>query len=202
MFGRRRLSVRKGTLVLLASLAVTTAAFAQGKIQAVAINGRVPLGIESFRLVPAKTNFYLMASAETQDFIGLARVIDGKKSYLVTGSRRQRVKFYPDQLHFRLTASAREDLVRDTPFDTESKLTLEDLLVKLKFRVKIFHGLQYRYVEPESVDEIGMPPNVPYDERIYRIGFKIGKVPIEDRVVMEVFSPAGERLCKFHLDLL
>jgi hypothetical protein len=47
-----------------------------------------------------------------------------------------------------------------------------------------------------------MPRHVPYNERIYRIGFQIGKVPIEDRVVMEVFSPSGERLCKFHLDLL
>jgi hypothetical protein len=42
---------------------------------------------------------------------------------------------------------------------------------------------------------------VPYNERIYRIGFDLGKVPIDDRVVMEVISPTGERLCKFHLDL-
>jgi hypothetical protein len=43
---------------------------------------------------------------------------------------------------------------------------------------------------------------MPYDERIYRIGFDMGKIPIQDRVVMEVLTPTGQRLCKFHLDLL
>jgi len=32
--------------------------------------------------------------------------------------------------------------------------------------------------------------------------FDLGNVPIEDRVVLEVLAPSGERLCKFHLDLL
>ena len=46
-----------------------------------------------------------------------------------------------------------------------------------------------------------MPPDIPYDERVYQISFDIGRIPITDRVVLEVLSPSGERLCKFHLDL-
>ena len=46
-----------------------------------------------------------------------------------------------------------------------------------------------------------MPAEVSYDERIYRIRFNLGRIPIDDRIVLEVFSPTGERLSKFHVDL-
>jgi hypothetical protein len=167
----------------------------------ISVNGRIPLGIESFRLLPAKGDFYLMASAEDSGFIGMTRIMGNEKGELVS-STGQKVKFYPEKIQFRLTASARERMIEERPFDATEKIGLEDLLTKLRFRLKIFHGLDARSIEPAFVDDIGMPKNVPYDERIYRIGFKLGKVPIEDRVVMEVYSPSGERLCKFHLDLL
>jgi hypothetical protein len=168
----------------------------------ISVNGRIPLGIESFRLQPAKSDFYLMASAENSGFVGMQRVMEGDRGGELITSTGQKVKFYPDKVQFRLTASARERMVEDKPYETREKIGLQDLLAKLHFRLKIFHGLESRSVEPTYIDDIGMPKNVPYDERIYRIGFKLGKVPIEDRVVMEVYSPAGERLCKFHLDLL
>jgi hypothetical protein len=176
-------------------------AFAATSSSAVSVNDRVPLGIESFRLQPANQDFYLMASAENSVFVGLRRVTDGTKDKLV-GANGKVISLYPEQVQFRLTASAREKLLDEKPFGTESKLPLDELLVKLRFRLKIFHGLAYRYVEPAFVEDIGMPRNLPYNERIYRIGFAMGKVPIEDRVVMEVLTPTGERLCKFHLDIL
>jgi hypothetical protein len=49
---------------------------------------------------------------------------------------------------------------------------------------------------------IGVPADVPYDERVYRINFALDKLPITDRCVLEVLSPTGERLTKFHFDLL
>ena len=174
---------------------------AQIRSAPVSINGRVPLGIESFRLRPANQDFYLMASAENPTFVGLRRINDGNRDKLISGTGKV-VSLYPDRVQFRLTASAREKILDDKPFGTESKLPLDELLVKLRFRLKIFHGLEYRYVEPAFVEDVGMPRNLPSNERIYRIAFAIGKVPIEDRIVMEVFSPSGERLCKFHLDLL
>jgi hypothetical protein len=186
-------------VTLLLSAALTSSAQVRGT--PVAINGRVPLGIESFRIRPANQDFYLMASAENPMFLGLRRVTDGDHDKLVGGNGKV-VTLYPERVQFRLTASAREKIIDDKPYGTESKLPLDELLVQLHFRLKIFHGLEYRYVQPSYVEDVGMPRHVPYNERIYRIGFQIGKVPIEDRVVMEVFSPSGERLCKFHLDLL
>jgi hypothetical protein len=177
-------------------------AAAQTNSTPVSVNGRVPLGIESFRLEPANQEFYLMASAENPAFFGLRRFSQNQRRDRLIERNGSELKFYPQRVQFRLTASAREKLMDDHPFDTESKLSLEELLVQLRFRVKIFHGLEYHYVEPEFVEDIGMPRRLPYDERIYRIGFNLEKVPITDRVVMEVLTPSGSRLCKFHLDLL
>jgi hypothetical protein len=186
--------------MVLLSTAVLSAA--QVIVAPVSINGRIPLGIETFRLEPAKQDFYLMASAENPDFIGIKRVMAKGEPMKLVARDGKKVSAYPERIQFRLTASSREKLLEDHPFGTEAKIPLNELLVKLKFRLKIFHGLEYRYVEPAFVDDVGVPRNLPYNERIYRIGFNMGHVPIEDRVVMEVISPTGERLCKFHLDLL
>ena len=183
-------------------LTAAMAASAQVQLTPISINGRIPLGIETFRLEPANQYFYLMASAEGPALVGLRRVVHRGSIIRLISRDGKTMTSYPEQVQFRLTASAREKMLEDHPFGTKSTSSLEDLLIQLKFRLKIFHGLAFRYVEPTFVDDIGMPRSLPYNERIYRIGFNMGQVPIEDRVVMEVFSPSGERLCKFHLDLL
>jgi hypothetical protein len=182
---------------LLAAVAIS----AQVRGTPVAVNGRVPLGIETFRLEPAKRDFYLMASAENPMFVGMRRVTGGDREELLNANGKA-VTVYPERVQFRLTASSRAKLLDDKPFDTNSPLTLDQLLDQLRFRLKVFHGLTFRYIEPAFVEDVGMPRNMPYDERIYRIGFDMGKIPIQDRVVMEVLTPSGQRLCKFHLDLL
>ena len=200
------ITVRKIKALVLTLNFVLTAALAsaaQARGTPVAINGRVPLGIETFHLQPANQDFYLMASAENPLFANMRRITDanGNRNKLISGNGKV-VSVYPESVQFRLTASSREKLLDDKPFPTEATIPLNELFVKLHFRLKIFHGLEYHYVQPSYVEDVGMPREVPYNERIYRIGFHLGKVPIEDRVVMEVFSPSGERLCKFHLDLL
>jgi hypothetical protein len=65
----------------------------------------------------------------------------------------------------------------------------------------VFHGLRQTIVEPAAVKMIGVPDDMPYDERIYRVAFDLGDVSLDDRIVLEVLTPSGERLCKFHLDL-
>ncbi|HVZ16941.1 MAG TPA: hypothetical protein VG897_07485 [Terriglobales bacterium] len=185
-----------------AILALCLAASAVAKESRVySVNGRIPLGIESFRLEPAGRDFYLMASVENPAFDGLYWSTDRKGHTRLFGRDDNRVMFYPERIQFRVTASAREKLVGDSPFRTRANLRVADMLQQLRFRVKVFHALEYRYMQPVFVREIGVPADVPYEERIYQIGFEIGKIPIDDRVVMEVFSPTGERLCKFHLDL-
>ncbi len=189
----------RGFALLLAAASGICSAQIRGTL--ISINGRVPLGIEAFRLEPAKRDFYMMASAENPSFVGLRRVTDRQGDKLIMPGGKA-LTHYPEKVQFRLTASSREKILEEKPFATESNLSLEDLLKQLRFRLKIFHGLEYRYVQPAFVEDVGMPRDLPYDERIYRIGFAIGHVPIEDRVVMEVLSPNGDRLCKFHLDIL
>lgn len=101
-----------------------------------------------------------------------------------------------------MTASSREKILDDYPFAIKEKLDTDDLFTRLHFRLKVFHGVEYRYIPPSFVELVGLPNDVRYNERIYRMGFELAKVPIEDRIVIEVLSPNGDRLCKFHLDLL
>ena len=166
------------------------------------LNGRIPLGVESFRLKPSGKFFYVMASVENPGFDGLYRENDKNGHLILFGRNDTAVKFYPARLQFRITASSREKLLADHSYDVHSKLAVNDLLGRLRFRLKVFDGLDYRYIHPVLVEDVGMPTQIDYDERIYRIGFEIGKIPVEDRMVIEVLSPNGDRLCKFHLDLL
>ena len=49
---------------------------------------------------------------------------------------------------------------------------------------------------------IGVPADVPYDERVYRINVDTGNLPITDRVIVEIFSPQGELLTHFPFSVL
>lgn len=179
-------------------LAVVTLGAEQRRIP-LAVNGRVPLGIENFRLEPAKADFYLIASAENDEFKDIDRIAVGDRDELVKRDGT-RVKEYPYSVQFRISASEREAF-EDQPWKITEKVSVQDLVSKLRFQVKVFHGLQWRTIKPDYVRDIGMPRDVSYNERIYQIGFTLGRVPIFDRVVLEVLSPDGQRLCKFHLDL-
>ncbi len=164
-------------------------------------NGRIPLGIESLRARPAGGTFYVVASAENPEFASMYRAKDRNGHDALFDANRTQVKFYPRHVEFRVTASSREKLVREPPFEVRENIKLDQLFTHISFRLKVFHGLDARYIEPGDVEEIGVPKSIAYNERIYRVGFDLGNLPITDRVVMEVLTPNGDRLCKFHLDL-
>jgi hypothetical protein len=44
---------------------------------------------------------------------------------------------------------------------------------------------------------IGVPADVPSDERIYRITLNNVRLPITDRLVVEILTPQGEVLTHF-----
>lgn len=162
-------------------------------------NARVPLGVESFELEPSGKYFYVMASVESPNFQGLRRVMRHDQSDLLNTDGTP-VRYYPEHLQFRLSASMRERMI-DEPYKEKLPVKVEDLLQSLRFRLKVFHGIRYWFIGPKVVQDIGMPRNVAYDERIYGVSFDIRKIPIQDRIIMEVLMPNGQRLCKFHLDL-
>ncbi len=166
----------------------------------------VPLGEDAVLLQPAKRVLYFLASAQSYEFEGWRDIMDdaNNKSVLLDRSGNP-VERFPRFVDFRVTVSTRpKALPQLDPFtlDCESECDGDnDYLLNLNFRVRIFHGLQVTVLEPRVVKLIGMPLDVPYDERVYRVSFDLGEVPTTDRIVLEVLSPEGERLTKFHLDL-
>jgi hypothetical protein len=162
----------------------------------------LPLGSATLSLKPAGTGLTLMATAESPMFEGWKRVMRNHRGVLLDASGTP-VRLFPETVSFRVTASTRGD--RLMPYDKPEPIPGDDVgtwLKQLTFRLKIFDGLESREVEPAAVKNLGVPPDVPYDERIYLVSFDIKDVPSSDRLVLEVFAPDGTRVGRFHLELL
>jgi hypothetical protein len=163
----------------------------------------VPLGNETFMVYPGRHTLYLMASAENPQFEGWKVVsVNGRRQ--LQDAHGNAVRFFPRDLSFRVSAIAtRPGMLAEVqqPLGLEIGSPLNEYLLNLKFRLKIFRGLKVTALEPASVELIGVPADVPEEERVYRVNFQLHDVPTQDRVVLEVLSPEGERVCKFHLDL-
>lgn len=166
------------------------------------LHATVPLGAERIDLSSGET-MYILATAESPKFEGWRAVDTGSRKMLLQADGSP-AGFFPQHLEFRLTATAmRPDLLT---IDSYGRLNLSAdevnaYLLTIGFRVLIFHGLQITRVEPDAIRLIGMPAEVKYNERVYQVGFDLPHaVPMDDRIVLEVLSPSGSRLCKFHLD--
>ncbi len=167
-------------------------------------HSQIPLGAERIELRPSKRSLYLLATAESPYFEGWHGPEEGRLLFTSNGSK---VQAYPQQIRFRLTATAmRPDML--TLDDSYGTLSMSDsavneYLLNLRFGMIIFHGLEQESLPPQYVRLIGMPAEIVYDERIFDIGFELPhQVSIYDRIVLEVLSSTGYRVCKFHLDLL
>lgn len=165
------------------------------------LHSAMPAGYEVVALKPSNVNLSLMGLIECPELEGAQHVADGLKSRVVAADG-VRIQKFPHHFSFRITASLRK-IVLDPPLNVVNVTDDPDsLLLKLKFRIKAYHGLEMREIAPESVEMIGIPADVPSDERIYRVGVNIGDVPVTDRVVIEVISPEGELLTHFPFTLL
>jgi hypothetical protein len=141
-----------------------------------------------------------MGTAFSRKFDGWRIVGEGPDARVIAADGSS-VRDFPAQLQFRVTASALPDYPLQVDRDTlEWNGDLNQFLLNLGFRLKIFHGLEVTTIEPDSVELIGMPADVRYDERVYRTSFTLPPVPIKDRIVLEVLDPKRQRLCKFHLE--
>jgi hypothetical protein len=162
----------------------------------------LPLGSAPLSLKPAGSSLTLMATAESPLFEGWHRTVRNNRRRVLDAACTA-VRAFPETIRFRVTASARADRV--LPFDRPDPISGTDpetWLKKLSFRLKIFDGLDARELEPTAIKNLGMPPDVPYDERIYVVAFELKDVPVSDRLVLEVFAPDGTRVARFHLELL
>lgn len=160
----------------------------------------VPLGVDGFKFRDAHQTMFLLATASNPQFEGWRRVVD-RGHRKVVDAQGATVAWYPESMAFRVTASTRLKLFDVDQWPATAGQDMNRYLLGLRFQVRIFHGLMERVLRPDAVQMIGMPADVSYDERIYRATFRLGKIPVTDRVVFEVLSPRGERLSRFHLDL-
>lgn len=181
--------------------AQSNALAAKGPVTEMAFHTVVPLGTEAFQLRDAHQTMYLLATAHDPHFEGWRRVMDAVGHRSLLDADGNRVLFFPETLNFRVTASTRVKLLDVEKWPALAGTDLNDYLLHLRFQLRIFHGLRQHIIKPAAAEMIGMPAEVAYDERVYRLSFNVGQLPMSDRVVLEVLSPKGERLSRFHLDL-
>jgi hypothetical protein len=165
------------------------------------LRSNMPAGYDVMLLKPSNTTLSLIGLIECPEIEGAQHVAEGLHSKLVSADGNT-IKEFPQRFSFRITASLKKVFL-DPPL---SSVALPDdpkeLLLKLKFRVLAYRALEVREIMPQSVELIGVPADVPYDERVYRINISTGNLPITDRLVVEILSPQGELLTHFPFSLL
>lgn len=160
-----------------------------------------PAGYDVLLLQPGGAILTFLGLIECQELEGVQQISQGGPARVVDADG-QPMAYFPRNFSFRITASLRKTVLVAPTDVFEVAEEPADFLLKLKFRLKAYHGLQVREIPPESVQMIGVPADVPYDERVYRVSFSVADLPVTDRCVMEILSPDGERLTRFHFDLL
>ena len=165
------------------------------------MHSAMPAGYDVMVLKPSGVNLSLMGLIECPELEGAQHVAEGSKRRLVSANGDTITEF-PQHFSFRITASLRKLVIDGPVASVNVPDDPQELLLKLKFRIRAYSGLQSREIVPETIEMIGMPADVPYDERIYRINVNAGSIAITDRLVIEILSPEGERLTHFPFSLL
>lgn len=160
-----------------------------------------PAGYEVITLKPSGTIVAVLGLIECPEVEGARHVAEGLQSRIISAAGTPLASF-PRRFNFRVTATLRKTIL-DNP--SRSVVTAEDprqFILHLGFRLKVYNGLEKQELAPQSVEQAGMPDDITYDERVFRVAFDVGERRITDRFVLEVFSPEGELLARFHFELL
>lgn len=165
------------------------------------LHSAMPAGYDVVVLKPSGVNLSLMGLIECPELEGAQHVASGLKSKILAADGARLEKF-PQHFSFRITASLRKIVLDGPASAVRFSGNPQDLLLKLKFRIKAYHGLEMREITPESIEMIGIPADISSDERVYRVGVNIGDMPVIDRFVIEVLSPEDEVLTHFPFALL
>jgi hypothetical protein len=165
------------------------------------MHGSIPAGYKVIQLKPSGATVSLMALIECPQLKGARRISQGLNSRIVLpdGSKLQR---FPQRFSFRVTASLRRAVLDPPSSSLAFASDPASLLVGLKFKLRDYDALVSKRIDPGSVRMIGVPADVPYDERVFRVNFDIGDRPVTDRLVLEVYSPDGKQIGKFAFLLL
>jgi hypothetical protein len=165
------------------------------------LHSTIPTGYEILKLQPSGQTLFLLGLIECPELEGAQHVLDGSQARIVAADGSS-LDHFPRFLSFRITASLRKELLDSS---SDGSVTTEDpqeFLLKLGFALKGYDGLHSYELTPQSVEMIGVPADIPYDERVFRVNFDVGNRSISDRFVFEVLSPEGTRIARFHFELL
>ncbi len=72
---------------------------------------------------------------------------------------------FPQHFSFRITASLKKFFLMSQLRQLMLPDDPHELLLHLKFRVRVYHGLEVREIVPQSIEMIGAPADVASDER-------------------------------------
>jgi hypothetical protein len=156
----------------------------------------MPAGYDVVVLKPSGANLVLMGLIECPELEGAQSVSEGVNKKLVSADG-DTIRHFPQRFSFRITASLRKMLMDRPVASVDVSDEPHELLLNLKFRIRAYNGLENHEIVPESVEMIGMPADVPYDERVYRVSVNNVNLPITSRLVVEIRTPQGELLTHF-----
>src|SRR5262249_41930572 len=143
-----------------------------------------PAGYTVVLLQPWKSELSILGLVDCPEMEGAQRVSEGIKAFLISADG-ETLKHYPREISFRVTATLRKTLIDGPSESFATKYDPKEFLLKLRFKLKIYNGLERQDIFPKAVKLIGMPADVPYDERIFRVTFDADSLPIGDRLVLQ-----------------
>lgn len=181
--------------------ALSASAGQKGADRTETLHSTIPAGYEILKLQPSGTNLFLLGLIECPELEGAQHVSDGPHARIVAADGSS-LDHFPRFLNFRLTASLRKELLDSSSDGSVTTQNPRQFLLKLGFVLKGYDGLLSYELHPQSVQLIGVPADIPYDERVFRVSFDVGSRSISDRFVLEVLSPEGTRIARFHFELL
>ena len=193
-------AIPSGLLLIVVGFAIAAAAGNSPK-PASGMRSNMPAGYAVMVLKPSKATLSLIGLIECPELEGAQHVAEGLHKKLVSADGTA-VQQFPQQFSFRITASLRKLFIEGPDSSVDVAGDPQELLLNLKFRIRAYNGLQAREIVPKSVEMIGVPADVPYDERVYRINIDAGNLPITDRVIVEISSPQGELLTHIPFSVL
>jgi len=187
---------RSGALVVILAAFGLAAIAGNAPRNSNGLHPNLPAGYDVLVLKPSGVNLSLMGLIECPELEGAQSVAAGSSKRLVSADG-DTITHFPQRFSFRITASLRKMLIDRPVASVDVNDEPHELLLNLKFRIRAYNGLEAHELVPESVEMIGMPADVPYDERVYRISLNNVELPITARLVVEIRTPQGELLTHF-----
>jgi hypothetical protein len=157
-----------------------------------------PLGTESLLLKPSGQHLFMLLSLDSQFLDGARKTMQGKTAVLqeADGARLER---YPHEISFRFSIGTRTQLDTNDPQVAETNLDPAELRDHVQFQLMIFDGLKATVLAPKEVKMLGVPLDIPYNERIYKVTFGLPDVSVQRRMKLLILDPQGNRLTNFQL---